>query len=216
MLTNSRLLLATLLAGVCLVRTGHAQPEASPYPTTTERVHVHIVGAEPGVQFRIRTLADRGGGVRCDSECSLALLPDRYQIAVYEDGRIQSSRKVTITHAQRLTLTPPDISSRNTGIGLAIGGGALFTLTSVVVGAALVASLDCEAGECDAPPGWVVPVMAGGFLGGVTLGVVGGVMVLTNLRPSIDSEPLAASATRTRRLAEATATPAGLTWSMSF
>jgi hypothetical protein len=171
------------------LRSAHAEEElGTPSPGG---VSVILQGGEPGLTIGIRLRGDASLAKACPESCRLTLAPGTYRVTVSRAGE-SWSRSIWIDQSQRLILTPPDEGSRDLGTALAISGGVIGGVGSIlfVYGAMRVMPCAFEGDEGDrngsCPGPTLLLVGLGGMATGVALGIPALVLLIKSGRPSVD------------------------------
>ena len=186
----SSLLFTALTSGVGAAQTGAESVS-----------EVTFVLTEPGASLRVPSASDPGALEPCNGHCTVWLAPGSHSIYVTDSEGRWSSGSVTVTGPSRVEVAPPDVTARNIGIGVAIGGAAAFTVGGplFLYGAvSRLSTMECV-DDCDVAPRWILLTGLGAMGVGAVAAVAGLILILQNDEPSFSTTRLQPAAARLQR-----------------
>lgn len=147
-------------------------------------VPIVMHGSSPGVVVSL-SLEKKGAPLfRCVGQCLSYVAPREYFVAVEaSDEHVGGRRKVSVSGPTELWVTPRSQSTRNTGLGLGVGGIVAMAGGALLAVAGLQRELEGREG------GTLITLGLTGMIGGAVLTPIGWVM-FGRSAPAVESRPL--------------------------
>lgn len=160
-------------------------PVAAPSPLPPPGFVPVVVHASSSDTVLSLSLEKKGAPLfRCVGQCLSYVAPREYFVAVEaSDEHVGGRRKVSVSGPTELWVTPRSQSTRNTGLGLGIGGIVAMAGGALLAVAGLQRELEGREG------GTLITLGLSGMVGGAVLTPIGWVM-FGRSAPAVESRPL--------------------------